>query len=74
MPTLALPLPAAALGPASHLEKSLEAVPRVCSARVEPDAGRVLVEHDGADESELRAVLARAGARSGPEEKTTASP
>ena len=46
---------------AAHLEKALEAVPRVQSVRVDPDANAAFVEHDGADPNELTAAVKRLG-------------
>ena len=44
-----------------HIEKTLEAVPRVSSVRVEPAESRATVEHDGADERELTAAIKQLG-------------
>ena len=46
---------------AAHIEKALEAVPRVNSVRVEPDDHQAVVEHDGADETELTAAVKQLG-------------
>lgn len=41
------------IGGTAHLEKAIEAVPRVSSVRLDPDAERVLVQHDGAAPDEV---------------------
>ena len=46
---------------AAHIEKALEAVPHVSSVRVEPDENQALVEHDGADKSELTTAVKQLG-------------
>lgn len=45
----------------AHLEKSLESVPHVHAVRVEPGTSCVLVEHDGADSTEVLAALREEG-------------
>jgi copper chaperone CopZ len=45
----------------AHLEKALEAVPRVQSARVDPAANEAVVEHDGANPQELTAAVKQQG-------------
>jgi len=66
MPTLTLPVHDLRPDLAPHLEKSIEAVPRVLSVHVAPDEHRILVEHEGADEAEVLAVLARANLKPAP--------
>ena len=46
---------------AAHLEKALEAVPRVHSARIDSDAHSAIIEHDGADPGELVEAARRLG-------------
>lgn len=46
---------------AEHIEKALEAVPRVKSVRVEPDENQAIVDHDGADERELTTAIKHLG-------------
>lgn len=46
---------------AAHLEKALEAVPRVQSVKVDPSAHEAVVEHDDADPAELTAAVKRLG-------------
>ena len=41
------------LGGASHIEKSLAAIPGVQDAKVEPDARRVTIQHEDVDETKL---------------------
>jgi copper chaperone CopZ len=45
----------------AHIEKALEAVPRVTSVRVQPSENQAIVEHDGADERELTASVKQLG-------------
>ena len=45
----------------SHIEKALEAVPRVAAVRMQSDEGRAVVEHDGADPQQLLAALRSVG-------------
>jgi cation transport ATPase len=45
----------------AHIEKALEAVPRVNSARVQPAENQAIVDHDGADESELMSAVKQLG-------------
>jgi len=42
---------------AAHIEKALEAVPRVTSVKVEPEENRAIVDHNGADQGDLTAAL-----------------
>ncbi|HWA87011.1 MAG TPA: heavy-metal-associated domain-containing protein [Opitutus sp.] len=44
-----------------HIEKALEAVPRVSSVEVGPAAGTATVEHDGADVGEMKAAVRGVG-------------
>jgi copper chaperone CopZ len=46
---------------AEHIEKALEAVPNVKSVKVEPDENQVIVDHEGADESELTSAVKQVG-------------
>jgi copper chaperone CopZ len=46
---------------AAHLEKALEAVPRVQSARVDPESHAAIVEHDDVDPQELTEAIKRLG-------------
>lgn len=46
---------------AAHLEKSLEAVPKVTSVRIEPAENQAVVEHDGANEDELSRAVKQLG-------------
>ncbi len=61
MPTFEFPLQGLRPELAPHLEKSLAAVPRVRSAHVDLGAGRVEINHHGASEVGIRAVLHRIG-------------
>ena len=45
----------------AHIEKALEAVPRVNSVRVQPDENQAIVDHDGADERELTSAIKQLG-------------
>lgn len=45
----------------AHIEKALEAVPRVSSVTVEPAEHQATVEHDGADEQELASAVKQLG-------------
>jgi copper chaperone CopZ len=45
----------------AHIEKTLEAIPRVNSVTVEPDENQALIEHEGADEQELASALKQLG-------------
>lgn len=44
-----------------HLEKALEAVPRVTAVEVDPAAKTATVEHDGADMNELKSAVSGLG-------------
>ena len=46
---------------AEHLEKALEAVPRVQSVRIDPDAHEAVVDHEDADPEELTTAIKRLG-------------
>jgi copper chaperone CopZ len=46
---------------AAHLEKALEAVPRVQSVRIDPEIHAAFVEHEGADPKELTEAVKRLG-------------
>lgn len=46
---------------AAHLEKALEAVPRVQSVKIDPAAHEAIVEHDAADVQELTTAVKRLG-------------
>ena len=50
-----------ALGDSAHLQKAMEAVPGVQSARVETQLGRATIEHEGADGQKLLAAIKAAG-------------
>lgn len=52
---------------AAHIEKALEAVPRVRAVRLEPDDSAAVVEHDGADVRELTDAVKQLGYISQPE-------
>ena len=41
----------------AHLEKAIEAVPRVQSVEIDPQNGRALVTHDGASPEKLAAAV-----------------
>lgn len=45
----------------AHIEKALEAVPRVNSVRVEVAENQALIDHDGADHHELAAAIKQLG-------------
>jgi copper chaperone CopZ len=45
----------------AHLEKAVEAVAKVDSVRMDTASGRVLVEHHGADQTELVNALKAVG-------------
>jgi hemin uptake protein HemP len=45
----------------AHLEKSLEAVPLVESAEIDPGAHEAIIRHDGADLEQLTAALRSQG-------------
>lgn len=42
---------------AEHIEKALEAVPRVASVRLNPTVHEPVAEHDGADPDTLQSAL-----------------
>jgi copper chaperone CopZ len=44
-----------------HIEKALEAVPRVASVRVDLSENQAVVEHDGADPNELQRAVKEVG-------------
>lgn len=44
-----------------HLEKALEAVPRVHAVRVDPESHEAVIEHDEADSGELTAAVKQLG-------------
>lgn len=46
---------------AEHIEKALEAVPRVASVQLDPSAHQAIVEHDGADVNELTSAVKEIG-------------
>ena len=46
---------------AAHLEKALEAVPRVQSVRIDPAAHEAIIEHDEADPQEFKQAVKRLG-------------
>lgn len=45
----------------AHIEKALEAVPRVASVRMDTGGGKALIEHDGADKQALLRALRSVG-------------
>ncbi len=45
----------------AHIEKALEAVPRVSSVRVQPNENQAIVEHEGADENQLTTAMKQLG-------------
>lgn len=45
----------------SHIEKALEAVPRVRSVTIDPAANEAVVEHDEADPQELTTAVKKQG-------------
>lgn len=45
----------------AHIEKALEAVPRVQSVQVVPESHEVLIEHDQADTEELTNAVKQLG-------------
>jgi hemin uptake protein HemP len=45
----------------AHIEKALEAVPRVNSVRVDPGEHQAIIDHDGADERELTSAVKQLG-------------
>lgn len=45
----------------AHIEKTLEAIPRVNSVTMEPAEHQAIVEHDGADEQELTSAVKQLG-------------
>ena len=47
----------------AHLEKKLEAVPRVQSVEIDPQNERAIVEHDGADLEKLKVAVENEGLR-----------
>ena len=46
---------------AEHIEKALEAVPRVAAVKLDSAANEALVEHEGADFNELKAAVREVG-------------
>lgn len=55
-------IPAIPADAVPHLEKSIESVPHVESARVESDESRIVIEHDGAaDHDEIITALRAQG-------------
>jgi copper chaperone CopZ len=46
-----------------HIEKALEAVPRVQSVEIDPAAGSAIVRHDGARSTDLVSALGAVGYR-----------
>ncbi|HEX2102005.1 MAG TPA: cation transporter [Candidatus Synoicihabitans sp.] len=46
---------------AAHIEKALEAVPRVASVTLDAEENQAVVEHDGADTDELRSAVRELG-------------
>lgn len=46
-----------------HLEKQLEAVPRVQAVEIDSENDQVIIEHDGADLEKLTTVATDAGYR-----------
>ena len=44
-----------------HIEKALEAVPRVQNVRVDPEMHEAVVEHDEADADEMTAAVKQLG-------------
>lgn len=46
---------------AAHIEKALEAVPRVSAVRIEPEENAAVVEHDGADLGDLTSAVKQLG-------------
>jgi copper chaperone CopZ len=46
---------------AAHIEKALEAVPRVKSVKLEPEENQAIVDHEGADERELTTAIKQLG-------------
>lgn len=46
---------------AAHVEKALEAVPRVQSVRLDPAEHAAIIEHDDADPKELTEAVKRLG-------------
>lgn len=46
---------------AAHLEKALEAVPRVQSVRIDPETNEAVVDHEDANSDELTAAVKRLG-------------
>lgn len=45
----------------AHIEKALEAVPRVNSVRVEPSENQAIVDHEGADGDQLTTAIKQLG-------------
>lgn len=45
----------------AHIEKALEAVPGVHAVRVEAAENRAIVEHDGANETQLTSAIKQTG-------------
>ena len=45
----------------AHIEKALEAIPRVNSVRMDPAENQAIVDHDGADERELTTAIKQVG-------------
>lgn len=44
-----------------HIEKALEAVPRVKSVKVEPEENQAVINHEGADEHEFTQAVKQLG-------------
>ncbi len=49
------------LGGGTHIERALQVIRGVRDVQVQPDAGRVTVEHENVDENELVQAVAAAG-------------
>ena len=45
----------------AHIEKALEAVPRVKSVKVEAEENQAIVDHEGADVGELTSAVKQLG-------------
>jgi copper chaperone CopZ len=45
----------------AHIEKALEAVPRVNSVKVDAAENEAVIDHDGADEGELTTAIKQLG-------------
>ena len=46
---------------AAHIEKALEAVPRVSSVKLDPAENQAVVDHDGADQDALTTAVKQLG-------------